>query len=491
MRQKLKIMKIEDKDKIIKEDKDKIIKEDKDKIIKEDKDKIIKDNEDKIIKEEKDKIIKDKDIENKETITIIKNDEIENATQIMKNGKESDCIYSVIEIYDYETSQNEYALGFKNPIEEFKNICEDFEIEFKNDFTNVDYGKAVKIKLTSFMLWGTKDGLKKFFNEKNITLAKSYFFEGEKKEQGDFFLEKKTGIYLYINRNTKLAYIIIWPGNISYKYSRMDEPNDNLLLTLVRFGFSLSSNSILCLSDKEIDNFEPKGYENLENSEKQSGGFASYQLNINEKRFFSLEKEKYVDPLQGLKIDKISNYIIKQNDFLCYFQNQIKEMKTQKEGKEVNEFIKICSSYDFYFDVNFNIPDEFFYLLIRSKRKILDAEKNKLYYDSIGLIDILKDLINKNIDESFESFLKNIIDDNYENNLYCCKFCNETNNFGDLYALDENEYSHKSCYNNFFGENFPKDTCKIKDIKNTENFNLFKKTILENKNHFLIDFFPL
>ena len=56
-----------------------------------------------------------------------------------------------------------------------------------------------------------------------------------------------------------LAYIIIWPGKISYKYSNINEINESnkkLLLTLIRYGFSLSSNSILCLSKNEIENFK-------------------------------------------------------------------------------------------------------------------------------------------------------------------------------------------------------------------------------------------
>ena len=37
-----------------------------------------------------------------------------------ENIKTIEAIYILIDIYDYETSQNEYALGLKNPIEEFK-----------------------------------------------------------------------------------------------------------------------------------------------------------------------------------------------------------------------------------------------------------------------------------------------------------------------------------------------------------------------------------
>ena len=70
----------------------------------------------------------------------------------------------------------------------------------------------------------------------------------------------KQGIYLCIYKSKKIAYVIIYPGKFSYKYSNIKEPNDQVLLTLIRYGFSLSSNSILCLSNEEINNFDFGGY---------------------------------------------------------------------------------------------------------------------------------------------------------------------------------------------------------------------------------------
>ena len=72
------------------------------------------------------------------------------------------------QIYNYDTSQNEYTRGFMNPIEEFKNICEYFNIWYKEELAYINYQQAKKIKLTSFMLWGWKEGLNKFFMKENI-----------------------------------------------------------------------------------------------------------------------------------------------------------------------------------------------------------------------------------------------------------------------------------------------------------------------------------
>ena len=51
----------------------------------------------------------------------------------------------MIEIYDYETSQNEMTNGLRNPILEFQNLCKDFEIDCNNECTYINYSQALKI----------------------------------------------------------------------------------------------------------------------------------------------------------------------------------------------------------------------------------------------------------------------------------------------------------------------------------------------------------
>ena len=155
-------------------------------------------------------------------------------------------IYSVIEQYKYKTSQNQHTYGLLNPIKEFERLADDFQIRQINEKSWISFREAFKIKVTSFSLWGSKEGLIKFWKENNIENAITYF------EKND----KEAGIYLCINNSKKIAYLIIWPGEYSFQYSNIDEPNNNLLLSLVRYGFSLSNLSILSLSDNEIDNFD-------------------------------------------------------------------------------------------------------------------------------------------------------------------------------------------------------------------------------------------
>ena len=96
-------------------------------------------------------------------------------------------------------------------------------------------------------------------------------------------------------QNIKKAYIIVWPGNLTYKYSTIEEPNNNLLLTLDRFGFSLSSNCILCLNANEIEDFDPEGYKMFENEEETGYKATRYNIKENEKIELRLGEEKLLE----------------------------------------------------------------------------------------------------------------------------------------------------------------------------------------------------
>jgi hypothetical protein len=127
-------------------------------------------------------------------------------------------LYSMIELYEYETSQEDMANGLINPIKEFQKLCYDFNIDFKNEGNYINYNEAFKIKIYSSMIWGTKESLKEFFNDNGINNAISYSKQKER--------DNKAGIYLCINKDTLYAFLIIWPGKLDYKYTRIDD-NDS------------------------------------------------------------------------------------------------------------------------------------------------------------------------------------------------------------------------------------------------------------------------
>ena len=71
----------------------------------------------------------------------------------------------MIEIYDFETSQNEMTNGLRNPIPEFLKLCNYFEIDCNNECTYINYNQALNISISSVMIWGTKESLSYFLKK--------------------------------------------------------------------------------------------------------------------------------------------------------------------------------------------------------------------------------------------------------------------------------------------------------------------------------------
>ena len=229
-------------------------------------------------------------------------------------------LYSLIETYEFRTSQGLHSKGLLNPIEEFKSICIDFNIRYNDDCNEIHYEDAKTIKLASFMIWGSKEGLTKFFNENRIESINKYFSKNE----------KKAGIYLGINKDN-ISYLIIWPGEYSYDYSNINQPNNNLLLTLLRYGFSFSNYSILCLSDEEISNFNYIGYKIYEEKSGLKSTAGSANKNIVIKKTFKIDKPKNLKEEIKNKFNniKIVNFKIRYNYILFY----------EKKSNEIKEYI--------------------------------------------------------------------------------------------------------------------------------------------------------
>ena len=363
-------------------------------------------------------------------------------------------IYPLIESFKYRTSQSEFIYGLLKPKEGFKSICNYFEINYEDDCNKIDYDKACKIKLTSFMLWGSKEGLNKFWKDNKIQKAIDYYKE-----------EKKEGIYLCVERNQQIAYLIIWPGEDKYKYSNLYEPNNKLLLTLIRYGFSLSQNSILSLADEEIIKFEKNKYEIFKKEEENKVHKSqTYENNSHqEKKIFRLSaerllKEKINDTIETKIENKpIIKSKIRQNYILLYLADKASRSKTSY-SKKFNEFINLTSKYHLYFDDNFNCLPEMLYILLSKK-------EDPLY------IQGLNDIVSMKINKLFKLIDYYLI---YEENLkefFVCQFCKDKDN----YQPNKIYYTHKDKDLIFFHKN-----CYLKqNHKNASEFNF--KTIIEGK----------
>lgn len=398
------------------------------------------------------------------------------------NKKSDYKIYSVIEIYEYNTSKKERTRGLKNPYDEFQKICDDFHIHNKNNLTYINYKQAEEIKLKSFMLWGSKDGLNKFFEEKNINNSREYFLEKS----------DKAGIYLCIEPKGKLAYFIVWPGEESYNYSKIDEPNNNLLLTLVRIGFFLSNNSILCFTDKEMKEINSVG-DKIFGAEEEKGLTAKrYKLSKTEKEF-KLENEYILNKIDNFKNIIINKFFIKEN-YILFYETKIDDVISFTKENTLNNFIKNESSKDFCFDNNFNIniPPDYLYKLIKGKLKLLDKNEDCLYYIKEGLNDILKGKTNEIIDKLFENMINDLLEDKTIKEIFICNFCRKRDNSSDSIFYDENQKLcfHKKCFieqKNEWNKNINEInlyTSKIVEDERIKLYEKYKEEILKKDNIF-------
>ena len=356
-------------------------------------------------------------------------------------------LYSMIEIYDYGTSQNEITRGLRNPIPEFQKLCNDFEIECKNECTYINYDQALKILITFAMVWGTKESLYLFFKENEINNAIDYF----KKED----IKDKAGIYLCINKKTKNCLLIVWPGKLNYKYSTIEEPNNNLLLTLIRYGFSVSPNSILCFTDDEIKDINFEGYEIFK--EIDSLGFLAERskivINVIKEKSFNIGEKKELK-IDGIKFEnKINNKLINQNCLLLFEEKD--NSKPEIITDNIINFVKYNSDWDYLFDNSLDdIKPAIFYYLIRKNHIYLkDINKGKMFLSKLSLKDAFRRKLDEKIDLKLENLyeLLKINKNNLDRYIKCdiCYQYKKDEQLNEFFYLIKNErviYFHKNCY---------------------------------------------
>ena len=365
-------------------------------------------------------------------------------------------LYSMIELYNYETSQEEITSGLINPINEFQELCKDFNIDFKDEGTNIDYNKAMEIKISSSMLWGTRESLFQFFSDNGINSAITYFQQKER--------INKAGIYLCINKRTNkeeslYAFLIIWPGELDYKYNKIDKPNDNLLLTLIRYGFYITSNSILCFTNDEIKELNMEGYEIFKevNSIAYEAERSKILINDNKQKSFEIGKKKVIKLEENKFENKITNKLLNQNCLLIYEErNNVSFHDTTINN--IDDFLNYNSNYDILFDKNFEFinPIVFYYIIRQNHLYLDDISKEKYFFSKQSLKDAFRRKLNKIIDDLLKPTCDKIlkIKNNNINNLIKCELCKNTRNnddqdFGYINKGNIIIYFHKDCYKKY------------------------------------------
>ncbi len=110
-----------------------------------------------------------------------------------------------------------------------------------------------------------------------------------------------------------------------------------MLLTLVCYGFSLSSNSIICLTLDKIKNFDFKGYIIFQKNETSVYSSEKNKIIINEnnEKIFKINSERTLDEnlkdkLKKKKFIKVKNNL---NCLLFYEEIEDKVNVIEKKGK--------------------------------------------------------------------------------------------------------------------------------------------------------------
>ena len=419
---------------------------------------------------------------------------LENNKQDELNTNQSQYLfYCLVEVYEYETSENDISYGLKNPIDEFKKLCYDLNIKSLNDCSYIDFSKAQTIELSSYMIWGSKESLELFIKNNNFFEEFNNYMETSRNKD-------KQGIYLCLNTNKNIAYIIIYPGKFSYKYSKISEPNDRILLTLIRYGFSISSNSILCLTNEEINTFDIEGYKIFKEKEETNFRTERSRLETNEtvQKIFKIIKTSILEDSNKFQNKEIIELRLNNNNLLVS-----EELKDFVNSREINKvkledfLIRIESGFDLYFEENFDIPIKKFYLLIKNNKIYLENNQNDECLIEEQLKDILENKINNELKIIFKEIFEKLLNENYFENIFKCQYCNKfkKENEKDLYIDSNNSYFHKECYqkNNINTNSFNFAILKI-EVENYDLFLKIKSNILEKnyeiiKNNEIINFF--
>ena len=186
-------------------------------------------------------------------------------------------------------------------------------IETKNNCTEIAFSQANEIKIKSVTLWGTKEGLLEFFDQKNMMKTREYFKKRDK--------NLKSGIFLLIKEDKSFAYIVIWPGKMTYQYQKLDEPQKDLLLSLVRIGLSLSDNSVICLTKIQQNEFDFQALKNINNKWAYKPTIGEVTINKNDYDFFNLNEDIEIE-MDSEEINENMN-IIKLNGSSIFLSSQL------------------------------------------------------------------------------------------------------------------------------------------------------------------------
>ena len=334
--------------------------------------------------------------------------------------------FQLIEIHEYLTSEDEYNKCPFNKIEQFAKLCNFMGVENKENCAYIAFDQANTIKLKVTALWGSKDALFEFFEEKKMYNVIEFF----KNKIND-----SSGIYLLIKEDKSFAYILIWPGEMNYFYRKLEEPQKDLLLSLVRMGFSLSDDIIICLSEKQKNEFDFQAISVL-NSEDIFKATEGKIKSIEESDdYFKLGEDLEIK--NDLNFDgKINDF--KLNDSSLIFYISTNEMEEQNFDNIPSQNLDINLE-NIIVDSNFELSDINLYNFFRkfnSLKNLLQENEN------LKIMELLQQKT-KQIQEILNNLLKYI----NKIELKECEFCKKNNDTLYIFLYDNHDLhlAHYKC----------------------------------------------
>ena len=416
----------------------------------------------------------------------------------LKNNEEIFNHYQLIEIIEYITSEEEINKCPSNKIEDFIQLCEDMNIETEDNCSKINFDQANNIQIKTVTIWGTQDGLLEFFKEKKMNKTLDFLKE-----------HNESGIILAIKEDKSFAYIIIWPGKMNFMYKRIEEPQKNLLLSLVRIGFSLSDYSVICLSKEQQNEFDFQSLEELNNIKAYDIKKGEIKFNKNTNEFFELNKKINID----FSSDELNGTIktIKINGSLIFIYISTSEKIYHESFCNVTLDKINFKDKNIFFNENIELKENYLYDLLKKFECFSSILQNKKYID---IIQIGKERINE-IKNEYKDIILNFIKKLSHNELKCqiCEFqknkiyqetqgecpaplIQNENDLNRLYIFICNKHlfhlSHSSCINslqneeisNCFNESTEKE--KINNDNNSEVLqkllNIIQNLLIKNEN---------
>ena len=400
--------------------------------------------------------------EKKEIIDYIqdyKNKSEEEEDEIIDKEEEFNYFH-LINIIEYLTSQDDYSKCLFNKKEGFIQLCNFMGVENKDNCSEINFDQASKMNLKISTLWGSKDALFEFFENKKMINVLEYFKETKNDSEG---------IYLLIKDDKSFAYNLIWPGKMSYLYKKLDEPQKDLLLSLVRIGFSLSNDNIICLSEKQKNEFDFKKIKALQNEDifKSSDGELASQ---NVENYFKFGEDlKIIYDIQ--KEGKIKKFKLNNSSIFFYFslnENLNSDVYDKVPSKELNYKVE-----SIILDKNFELNGSDLYNFIKEFDCLKNLGQIKKYLEIIKLSKAKFDEIKKIYEGNLSKFIEKI-----QNFKYQCEFCNNSNQEIYAYLCDDHilHIAHQNCLS--LKESIENNKFNLLLKKNNTNYEIIKSFIL-------------